>query len=304
MRIGLMLGATPGHNSLAAIKKTAIQAEADGFDNVWMAHVFSHDAITALSVVAGVTSRIGLGTAVVPTFPRHPSAMAQQALTAGAASEGRFTLGIGLSHKWVIEDMLGLSYEKPASHMHDYLSVLAPLLKGEAADSDNSYRVKLGLGLDDYQPVPLLIAALGPRMLQLAGEMSDGTTTWMTGLNTLEQHIIPSISSAASAAGRGAPRVVAGLPIVITDAVDEARGSIAESLAIYGTLPSYQAMLAREGAAGPADIALVGSEESVAADIQRLRDMGVSDLNAAIMATDEQAYDRTYAFLKSQLQAG
>lgn len=301
MRVGLMLGATPGHNAVQAIIDSAVQAEKDGFDNVWMAHVFGHDAITALAVAAGATQRIGLGTAVVPTFPRHPTVMAQQALTAAAASNGRFTLGIGLSHKWVIDDMLGLSYDKPASHMQDYLSVLRPLLQGEAVDSEGSYRVKAAYNVDDPQAVPLVIAALGPRMLRIAGEMSDGTTTWMTGLNTLEQHIIPSISKAAQDAGRTTPRVVAGLPIVITDKPDAAKAKIAETLAIYGSLPSYQAMLAREGAEGPADIALVGDENTVAASIQRLRDMGVSDLNAAIMSVDDEAYSRTYTFLKSQL---
>ena len=301
MRVGLMLGATPGHNAVQAIIDSAVQAEKDGFDYVWMAHVFGHDAITALAVAAGATQRIGLGTAVVPTFPRHPTVMAQQALTAAAASNGRFTLGIGLSHKWVIDDMLGLSYDKPASHMQDYLSVLRPLLQGEAVDSEGSYRVKAAYNVDDPQAVPLVIAALGPRMLRIAGEMSDGTTTWMTGLNTLEQHIIPSISKAAQDVGRTTPRVVAGLPIVITDKPDAAKAKIAETLAIYGSLPSYQAMLAREGAEGPADIALVGDENTVAASIQRLRDMGVSDLNAAIMSVDDEAYSRTYTFLKSQL---
>lgn len=303
MRIGLMMGATAGTGgSLQGMIDFARDAEQRGFDNLWVANVFGLDAVMMLALVGRETSRIGLGTAVVPTYPRHPTALAQQALTAGVAAGGRFALGIGLSHKMVIEDMLGLSYDKPARHMREYLSVLAPLLRGEQVDfAGDEYRVKLGMDVPGVQAVPLIVAALGPLMLKLAGEMSDGTTTWVTGPKTLEQHIIPAIGAAARSAGRAAPRIVAGLPIALTTDIEGAREKISRSLQIYGMLPSYRAMLDREGVAGPADVAMLGDEAALRARIARLRDIGVTDFNAALVGVDEGAIERTRDFLASEL---
>ena len=168
--------------------------EAAGFHALWMANIFGLDAITSLAIVGRETQRIELGTAVVPTYPRHPAAIAQQALTTQAACGGRFTLGIGLSHKLVIEDMFGLSYAKPASHMREYMSVLGPLARGEAASfQGDEYRVNAALDVPGTSPLPILIAALGDRMLQLAGSTADGTILWMTGPATIEDHIGPKL---------------------------------------------------------------------------------------------------------------
>ncbi|MGI9293970.1 MAG: TIGR03564 family F420-dependent LLM class oxidoreductase [Pseudomonadales bacterium] len=303
MRIGLMMGASPGEDgSLDGVMQRVKTAEADGFDNVWMANVFGLDAINTLSIAGRETTRIGLGTAVVPSYPRHPTAMAQQAMTAAVAADGRFTLGIGLSHKMVIEDMFGMSYAKPAKHMREYLSVLVPLLKGEGADFDGeNYRVHAKMDVPNGRPVPLVVAALGPAMLKIAGEMTDGTNTWMTGPVTLEEHIIPTINAAASAQGRPTPRIVAGLFIVLTADVDAAKAKLAKNLEIYAMLPSYRAMLDREGAAGPADVAIVGDEQVLRAALQRLRAIGVTDFNAVLLETEAGAGERTYAFLKSEL---
>ena len=285
---------------LQSLVDFARRAEQAGFDNLWLAHTFGADAMTALAVLGRETARIGLGTAVVPAYPRRPSAMAQQALTVSAASGGRFSLGIGLSHKLVIEDMLGLSYEHPAAHMREYLQVLGPMLRGEAVDHRGSeYRVKLQVSVPGAAAVPLIVAALGPRMLAIAGELADGTTTWMTGPKTLEEHVIPALSGAARAAGRPAPVVVAGLPIALTHDVEAARTRIAKSLQIYGMLPSYRAMLDREGAAGPGDVAMVGDEAALRAQIERLRAIGVTDFNAAIIDVDEGCFERTLGFLAS-----
>lgn len=302
MRIGLMLGATPGTDpSLDGLIGFAREAEASGFDNLWMAQIFGFDALTVLAMIGRETSRIGLGTAVVPTYPRHPTAIAQQALTTGVASGGRFSLGIGLSHKMVIEDMLGLSYDKPARHMREYLSVLAPLLSGAPVDfAGEDYRVKLGLDVPGATPVPLIIAALGPLMLKIAGELADGTTTWMTGPKTLEEHIIPAIGKAAKAAGKPAPIVVAGLPIALTTDIDAARQKIARNLQVYGMLPSYRSMLDREGAAGPADVAMLGDERALRAQLQHLRDIGVTDFNAAMVKVEEGSLERTREFLVAE----
>ncbi len=297
MRIGVMIGADGTNNTLDDIIGVAKNVEQAGLDNVWLANIFSFDAITTLALIGRETERIGLGTAVTPTYPRHPTAIAQQALTTSAATNNRFTLGIGLSHKLVIEDMLGMSYDKPAKHMREYLSVLMPLVRGEQANfQGEQYRVQgVALDIPGSQPMPVVLAALGPTMLKIAAQMADGTNTWMVGPKTMGEHIMPSLHDA----GNADPTVVAGLPIVLTTKVDEARATIAEQLAIYGQLPSYRAMLDREGAAGPADIAIVGDENTLRGEIKRFEDLGVTDFNAAIVGVEEGAYDRTLEFLSS-----
>ena len=301
MRIGVMLGASGGDDSIDAVVRTARRVEQAGLDNLWMANIFSFDAISTLSIVGREVPRLRLGTAVTPTFPRHPTAIAQQALTAAAATGNRFVLGIGLSHKVVIENMLGLSYDAPARHMREYLDVLMPLLRGETLNYQGElYRVGgLTLTVPGAESVPTVVAALGPLMLRVAGELADGTNTWMVGPKTMETHIVARLTKAAEAAGRPAPTVVGGVPIVLTRRPDEARQRIAQALVMYGQLPSYRAMLDREGVGGPADIAIVGDENSLRGEIDRFRNAGVTDFNAAIMAVEDGAYERTLEFLAS-----
>ncbi|NRA03282.1 MAG: LLM class F420-dependent oxidoreductase [Myxococcales bacterium] len=303
MRIGVMSGATSGPDgTLDGLVARAKDLEARGFHSVWMANIFGIDAITAQAVVGRETERIELGTAVVPTYPRHPVAIAQQALTTQAASGGRFVLGIGLSHQIVIENMFGISYEKPARHMREYMEVLAPLLRGEPAKFEgDQYRVNAGLQVEGATPVPVLLAALGDHMLKIAGRTSSGTILWMTGPKTIETHIVPKLTAAAAEAGRPAPRVVAGLPIVVTNDPETVLERIGKSLVMYGQLPSYRAMLDKEGAAGPADVALVGDEKALDERLDRLRDVGVTDFDAAIVAVEDGADERTLAYLESRL---
>jgi F420-dependent oxidoreductase-like protein len=303
MRIGLMAGATAATgNSLKDIVEFSKTAEQRGFDNIWVANAFGFDAIGAIAIAGWETSRIQFGTAVTPTYPRHPMALAQQALTTSVACDGRFTLGIGLSHKLVIEDMFGMSYDKPAKHMREYIDVLTPLLKGEAVSySGEQYRVNGSLNISGVSEVPLIIAALGPLMLKIAGTYADGTTLWVTGPKTIAEHIVPTISAAVSAAGKAAPRIVAGLPIVVTKDVKAAKAKIAEDLKIYGMLPSYRAMLDREGAAGPEDVAIIGDAAMVKEGIAKLRDAGVTDFNAAIVPIEEGSLDATLDVLQSEL---
>lgn len=304
MKIGLILGEGGGQSSLQGLIDEAKRVEALGIDSVWMANIFGLDAVSTLALIGRETSRLTLGTAVTPTYPRHPTALAQQALTTAAATDNRFTLGIGLSHKVVIENMLGLSYDKPAAHMREYLSVLMPLARGEAVNfNGDQYRVN-GLSLDvaGAVPLPVIIAALGPVMLRIAGELADGTCTWMVGAKTMESHVIPRLTQAAEAAGRPAPRVVGGYPIVLTSNVDDARDKINEQLVIYGQLPSYRAMLDKEGADGPADVAIVGDENALRGELKRLADMGVTDFNAAVVDAEAGARERTIEFLASLAQ--
>jgi F420-dependent oxidoreductase-like protein len=298
-----MAGATEATGStLDAMVNFAKMAEEKGFANVWAANIFGIDAVSSLGIAGRETSRIELGTAVTPTYPRHPMALAQQALTSAVACGGRFTLGIGLSHKVVIEDMMGLSYQGPAAHMEEYLQVIGPLLRGEPVSFQGEhYRVNGGLSVPDAPPVPLIIAALGPRMLEIAGRLADGTITWVTGPKALENHIIPSINAAAEAAGKPQPRIVCGLPVAVTKDVDGALGKVAKSLQVYSQLPSYRAMLDREGVADAAGVALIGSEQEIRQRLQHFRDIGVTDFNAAITPTGEGVFEDTLALLESEL---
>jgi F420-dependent oxidoreductase-like protein len=277
------------------------RVEAEGFAFYVVPSIFSLDAIGMLIVAGRETERIELIPAVVPAPARHPAALAQQALTAQAASRGRFTLGIGMSHRPVIEDMFGLSYARPALQMREYLSVLAPLLQGKASAFDGELlRVHASLSVAGAEAVPVLLAALGPRMLEVAGELADGTATWMTGFRTLGEHIVPGITRAANAAGRAAPRIQSSVPIALTNDADAARAVCNKSFSIYGKLASYRAMLDREGAAGPGDVAIVGDEAELRAGLQRYRDAGVTDFASSVFPADEGAVARTLEFLRGE----
>lgn len=277
-------------------------AEADGFAFYSLPNIFGHDAISALTLAGRETSRIELATGVTPTPPRHPFAIAQQALTAQAACKGRFVLGIGLSHKIVIENMLGLSYAQPAKQMREYLEVLMPLAQGKPTSfSGDLYRVNGALQIADATPLPVVVAALGPRMLEVAGRLADGTATWMTGVKTLAEHTVPAITKAAKEAGRPAPRIIAALPFALTTDPAAARDAANKVFAIYGQLPSYRAMLDREGAATPGDVGILGDEKVLRAGVARLRDAGVTHFLASVYAADPTCIARTRAFLKSEL---
>jgi len=216
------------------------------------------------------------------------------------ACDGRLLLGIGLSHQVVIESMFGMSFDKPARHMREYLSILMPLLHGEpVAFEGETLSANASLGIQGVDAPAVAVAALGPLMLKLAGRMTDGTVTWMTGPATLAEHTVPTISAAAAEAGRPAPRIVVGLPVCVTDDVDGARERAAKLFAMYGFLPSYRAMLDREGAEGPADVAIVGDEATVAAGLQRVADAGATDFSAAEFAVDADEKRRTRELLRT-----
>jgi F420-dependent oxidoreductase-like protein len=301
MKLGLIIGADFNIRTLEEMTAMTQRAETAGFDDVWMTQIFSVDAMAALALIAQQTRTIGLGTAVVPTHPRHPIAMAQSALTTAAASGNRFTLGIGPSHKFVIEGMYGLSYGNPARHTREYIEALLPLLRGEeTTHAGEQYQItKVQVAVPGAKPPSVMIAALGPLMLKIAGELTDGTIPWMVGPVTMEGHIARTLNAAAQAAGRPAPRIVGGFPIVVTNDPARVREKLGRRLRTYGTVPSYRAMLDREGLAGPEDLALVGDETELRREIQRLVDAGITDLAASIMEPEEGAWDRTFDFLAS-----
>jgi 5,10-methylenetetrahydromethanopterin reductase len=308
MKIGIGIGDAVGHvGDIDALLAQFTKAENDGFDAAWVANIFGVDAITLCALAGRVTSKIELATGVVPTYPRHPTAIAQQALTASLASGGRFTLGIGLSHKVVIENMFGLDYSKPIRHMREYLSVLNPLLQGKAAAfSGEEYRVAATIAVPGATPPPVLVAALGPQMLQLAGRMADGTVTWMGGVNYLDKTAIPAITAAAEKAGRPAPRIAAGFPVAVTSKPDKARASASQTFAIYGQLPSYRAVLDVEGAADASGGAIIGDEAEVERQVRHLAEIGVTDFNASPFAVDgdPESAGRTYDLLSGLAKRG
>ena len=301
MRIGLMLPDSGA--SLDAVVQSVVDVEADGFDAAWFGQIFGADVMTIIALAGQKTTRIELGTAVVPTYPRHPFVMAQQALTTQAATDGRFTLGVGLSHAPVIEGMWGLSYDKPARHMREYLSVLRPLISdGRVGFSGEVFKTAGGLQVPGASPMPVLIAALAPMMLKIAGELADGTVTWMTGAKTIESHVQPKLSAAAAEAGRPAPRIAVGLPVAVTDDVEAAKERAAKAFVVYGQLPNYRRMLDKEGAAGPADVAIVGDEASVERQIRNIASSGATDFVAAsfpVGADAQASLARTRSLMKS-----
>ncbi|MEU5878992.1 LLM class F420-dependent oxidoreductase [Spirillospora sp. NPDC047279] len=300
MRIGVSLSERGGPDSLVKLTDDVRRAADDGFSSAWLSNIFGVDALTALAVAGAQASGIELGTAVVPTYPRHPATLAQQArTTALAAGPGRLTLGIGLSHQIVIEDMFGYDFGRPLRHMDEYLSVLLPLLDAQPVSfSGETVKAQIGLSVPNEGRVPVLLAALGPKMLRLAAERTDGTVLWMTGPATVRDHIAPTITAAAEAAGRPAPRIVCILPVGVTGDVAAARERAAQAFQVYGTLPSYRAMMDREGAEGPADLAILGDEDTVAGKLEELAKAGVTDFVAGeFLGRDER--ERTRAFLRT-----
>jgi 5,10-methylenetetrahydromethanopterin reductase len=300
MRIGAGLE-TEG--TVDDVVRRAKRLAASGVDSIWSAQIFGHDTMTVLAIAGRQVSSefegVEIGTAVVPVQPRHPMMLAAQGLTVQDACRGHFTLGIGLSHQMVVEGVWGLSFDRPVRYMREYLSILVPLLAGEQVSfaGDLMRTSTIGpLEVTSSTRVPVLVAALGSAMLRLTGELADGTVTWMTGVSTIDQHVVPTINAAAQKAGKRPPRVVVSAPICITASPDEARSEAAKTFAIYGHLPSYRAMLDREGVVGPADLAIVGDEEHVRSRIGTFEDAGATDLIGMLFGSSERRW-RTAEFL-------
>jgi F420-dependent oxidoreductase-like protein len=298
MRIGAF-GGSINSGTLDDVIAEAAQAEADGFDSYWVPNIFGHDALTALALTGRAVPRIELGTSVVPTFPRHPTAIGQQCLSVSAACGGRLTLGIGLSHQIVIENMLGLSFDKPVRHIRDYLSILGPISRLEPVQyRGEAYSSNVAFDAPGAEPFGIVVAALGPQMLKATAELADGTLTWCTGENTLRDYTVPTINAAAEAAGRPAPRVIAALPVCVTDDVEAARAKAAKVFEIYGSLPSYRAMLDREGAGGAEDVAIIGTTDEVVHRVGALADVGVTDFAAVEFSDVPDEAEATRAAIK------
>jgi len=283
----------------AVVERVRSTADA-GLGAMWFPQTAGLDILTALAVAAYAVPGIKLGTAVVPIQGRHPIPLAQQALSvADAAGPNRFTLGVGVTHAVVSEGWYGIPYRGIVDLCAEEVQALAALLGPDRhVDLVGQHLVaRMTIGLR-VAPPELVLAALGPRMLEIAGRFADGTVTWMTGPKTLAQSIVPRIRQAAASAGRPSPRVIAGLPVWLTDSPDEARTKLAPSMAGAATMPSYRAMLASEGVGDPTEIALVGNQATIQAGLARLEDSGVTELLANLAGPPEEQV-RTRAFLAS-----
>ena len=277
MRIGLFTIA--GMAPLDDIVTQVRQARDAGLDSAFFGHAGSWDALLTAAVAGREVPGIEVGTAIVPTYPRHPLALASQALTAQAMTGGRFALGIGPSHPQVIEGAHGISYERPARHVREYLSALRPLLRGEDVDYHGETLTAVGkLDAPGATPPPVLVSALGPAMLRIAGELADGTVTTWVGADAMADHIVPSITKAAEAAGRPAPRVLAGVIVAVTTDPDAVRSDLADQLGAASDFPAYRAVLDRQGLSGVHETVIAGDETTVARRLRRFADAGVTDL--------------------------
>lgn len=262
-----------------------------GFTSMWASQIFGPDTLTVLAIVGRELSDVDLGTAVIPIHPRHPAMLAAQARTVQEAIGGHLSLGVGLSHQVIVEGVWGLSFDRPFKYMAEYLAALAPMLQGEKVSTQGE-RVSVNsmgvVGPKVVAPPSLLVAALGPKMLELAGSLTDGTLLWLTGRETIASHIVPRLREAAAAAGRVEPRIVCSLPICVTSDVAKARTLINKVLAVYSTLPSYAAMMEKEGAAEVADVALLGSHDQVLEELHQLEVAGVTEFSASPAGSDDE----------------
>ena len=279
MKIGLNGTGLLNYADVGRIVQHAADAKNDGFTSYWLAEhpTGGFDALTVLSLVGQRVPGIELGTAIVPTYPRHPLALAGQALTVAGSMDNDLTLGIGLSHQAMMET-LGIDFEKPIRHLREFLSILMPLMRdGEVDYNGETLKATARLFQPPSKNVPVVAAALGPQALAVAGRLCDGTTLAWVGPKTVEDHIVPRISDSAAKANRPAPRVIATLPVCVTDDEAAVRAEIGKRLKMYAQLPTYRAMFEREGADGPGDIAIVGSVSQVQDGLARMADAGVTD---------------------------
>jgi F420-dependent oxidoreductase-like protein len=275
---------TAGNPTLDTILDRFVAAEEAGFHTAWAGHIFDWDSLSLLAFAGRKTVRIELGSWVVPTFPRHPVALAQQALTVQSATGGRLALGIGASHAAVIQKRMGIDYARPLRHMKEYLAVLPNLLAGERVQHrGEDFRIAAQLAPCGATPPPVLLAALGPRMLELAGRCAAGVAIWLGGARFVGDFALARIDAGAKEAGRARPRVLVGLPIAVTRD-PSARDAANKFLAMSSKLPAYQRVLEREGAKSPGEVALIGDEDDVLRRLEDLAALGVTDFNPILFS--------------------
>ena len=303
MDIGINGSGLLAQPNLDEIVDDIVASDDAGFSTYWLAQTGLMDALTTLALAGRDTTLIELGTAVVPTWPRHPQALAAQALTAQAATGGRIVLGIGLAHQPTVEGRWKMRWERPIRQILDYLNVLEPLLaEGSASYEGDMWSFVGEAARPSSTPPQIMLAALGDRMLEIAGSRTAGTILWCVGPRTLETQIVPKINDAAAKADRAQPRVVCSLPVAVTDNPQPTRQFVGAMLKDYASLPSYRAMLDIEGVHGVEEISLIGSEDHVREGLARIAESGATDFTAVVVASDPDERARTMAVL-GQVQA-
>ncbi len=287
--LGVRIGFAGG-TTLATVDQVRVDARwADeaGFDSYWVSYGKGVDPLVALPLAAAGAPRIELGTSVVPTVGRHPIALAQLARTAQQACDGRFTLGVGPSHQVIVEETYGETWSRPVERVREYLLALVPLCNGETvAISGNQVSADTTLAVPS-EPVQIVLAALGPKMLDLAGTVAAGTHVGQCGPRTIAEHTAPTINAAAEAAGRPAPRIIALVNLCVGDDPAALRAAASEAASVYSALPSYRAMLDREGITDPTELILTGSMTEIADGLAAYADAGVTDLRLGIYSPDD-----------------
>lgn len=311
MRIGLFISETGIHGStIDVLVANAKWAEENGIDTGWVPHIpWSLDALTALAIVGRETSRIELGTAVVPTWSHHPYGMAQHALTTQAACNGRLAFGIGPSHRNVAENWYGANYDAVIHHVRDYVDVLDACSTAQRQANETNggpggfggtvefigdrYSVHSILDVPGATEVPVYLAALAPLMLKLAGERAAGTITWMCDEHTHATHVLPKLSAAAAGVGRPTPRVIAGLPVAVCDNAAKGKAVADSKFDMYRHIPNYARMLELGESGSPSEVAIIGTEDQVAERIASYEASGVTDLSAMMFAVGDDDAERS-----------
>jgi len=298
MRFGINGSSQAMSGGARAVLADMAAAEQEDFSSYWVAQIGLLDALGVITARGDTGSDMRLGTAVVSTWERHPHALATQALTAQALVGDRLVVGIGVNHRPVVENGLHMDWDRPVRHVREYLDVLGDLLATGAADRRGEIWSYTGESARPSESVPsVMLAALGPQMLEVAGRRTDGTILWCVGPKTVAGHIAPRITEAAAAADRPAPAIVCGLPVWVTDEPERAREFLGRALSIYAELPSYRAVLDREGVHGLGELSLVGSEDEVLDGIGAFAEAGVTDFTAVPMGAGDEGRARTRALL-------
>lgn len=283
MPTGIVLSPSPeAHNSVDDVVAQASSAYEAGVRHIWLAQQYEFDAIALAAVVGTAVPGLGVGTSVVPVNPRHPLIVASLAQTAQAATHGNFTLGLGLGAHVLEQEAFGIEPANTITRLREHLTVLRGVFDDGAVNFTGTEITarppEWGVRLPGGTPVPVVVAAMGPKALQVTGELADGTIPYLAGPRAIEQYILPTVAKAAADAGRPAPRVVAMVPALVTDDADAGRAAAAEELGFYDTIPSYQKIIAREGVAGAAELAVVGTHDEVVRGLSAYRDAGATEI--------------------------
>ena len=301
MRIGIYGGNVRRGRPLTSLVEEIVEKESEGYVSYWMPQVHMFDALTMIALAGPQTSTIEMGTAVVPSYPRHPNALAQQAATVNSLTGGRLVLGVGPSHAPGIE-ALGLKYDRPAQHMREYVSVLKALTtEGQVDHQGDMYQIRTSIAVPDASPFPIVMSALAPLMLKAAAEVADGTVTWMVGQKTIAENTVPRITKAAADAGRETPRVIVGLPVCVHDDKEQAIARANQVFGHYYSLPNYRRQLDNEGLSSAGEIAVVGNENDVESQLQSFFDAGATEVLASVFPAGDDSrgsFARTNELLK------